>query len=98
MKIWPHERGRVFVESQSGQSRYLVDLLAFPGENADGEPDFGGQCDCKDWQTRHGPALRRGARPVDRHWCKHVRRAMYWFRHRFLVKLKEQFPDDNDEG
>lgn len=74
MKIIPHDNlFRTLVESDDGQSQYLVDLESFWGN---------GQCDCRDFMCRKQPFLSKpvsqgGMRTTDEHddslRCKHIR-------------------------
>lgn len=61
-----------WVRSRSNPKiRHRVDLIANNG---------GGECSCKDWQTRRGPALRSGADTLTRSaTCYHVRAALTYF-------------------
>lgn len=73
MKIEPAEPrlGRYWVESESGETPYLVDIDAYWGN---------GWCNCKDFQTDKEKEL-SALLPSERNWtdqryrCKHIRAA-----------------------
>lgn len=66
--------------------RYRVDLLAYAGT---------GECACKDWATRRGPAIKAGAEPGTRAtMCWHVLQARRHFTNALLrdMALQETTP------
>lgn len=76
----PGETMRFHVESWSSPSRpHTVDLLAREGA---------GECSCKDWQTRRGPAIKRGERAGI--FCKHVLAARRYFLDGLLKRLSHE--------
>ena len=64
MKVKPlRERGRYHVESESGESDYLVDLLEYRRF---------GYCGCRDFEIHIMSKWEAGEVP-ERKWCKHIR-------------------------
>jgi hypothetical protein len=66
MNVIPlRERARFFVESESGEDPYLVDLLEYRRQ---------GWCNCKNFAVTIEPAWNAGEKPVPS-MCKHICRA-----------------------
>lgn len=60
---------------------YRVDLLGMEGRC---------ECECKDWDKRRGPALRRGELSLTRKTtCRHVRKAIAHFDRKMLRAMWE---------
>ena len=70
---------RYMVPSSKGDSVYLVDLGAYGGN---------GMCDCPDFQCRHSPILKTGAKPNDKLRCKHIRAARTHLTDRIIKRLR----------
>lgn len=88
MQVTPHERLRFYVESQSGQKPYLVDLGTYWGH---------GSCDCLHFKCRIEPKLARGERPTSRRACKHLAAAREYFADLCIERINNDHPDWNQE-
>jgi hypothetical protein len=72
--------GRLFVASQSGQGKYLCDLLEFAGK---------GRCSCRDYEIRILPFRERGEVPPKAH-CKHLHAAKLYFADEIIQRMITQ--------
>jgi len=76
----PDETLVYWVESDSGETPYRVDLTSYSGN---------GKCDCMDFATRKDGYLHRGAMPSARLECKHIRRAARFMRFEVTARVLE---------
>jgi len=74
---------RFRVQSESNPRRfYLVELDAHHNN---------GQCDCRDFQTRHGPMLKHDYQTKLRRRCKHCKAALLYFAERMLERIAAEY-------
>lgn len=76
----PDETLVYWVESDSGEGQYRVDLSSYSGN---------GKCDCMDFATRKDGYLHRGAMPSVRLQCKHIRRALRYMCFEVIQRVVE---------
>lgn len=74
MNIEQYDKARFLVESESGDSPYLVDLLEYRRN---------GQCDCRDFRVSIQPLWEDGEIPPRKN-CKHIRRCRRHLAHKIM--------------